>query len=65
MELHRIQFAGKFKYLDSLITPLLNEVVKIDVRIKNAKSIMGFLSTFLIFRMQTIDSNIKYTLQEP
>ena len=37
----KVHFVENFKYLGSVITPLLNEDAGIDIRIKKAKSIMG------------------------
>jgi hypothetical protein len=42
----RIQFTTKFKYLGSVITPLLNEDSEIEARIKKAKDVMGFSKHF-------------------
>ena len=37
----KVHYINKFKYLGSIITPLLNEDAEIEARIKKAKSIMG------------------------
>ena len=37
----KVHYVNKFKYLGSIITPLLNEDAEIEARIKKAKSIMG------------------------
>ena len=34
----KVHFVNKFKYLGSIITPLLNEDTEIETRIKKAKS---------------------------
>ena len=39
-------FVCNFKYLGSIITPLLNEDAEIEARIKKAKAIMGIARTF-------------------
>ena len=53
----KVHFVKKFKYLGSIITPLLNEDAKIDARIKKAKSIMGDLKYF--FDNRDIDKRFK------
>ncbi len=55
---NRIHFASKFKYLGSIITPLLNEDAEIDARIKKAKSIMGLSKHFL--DNKDVDCHLKY-----
>jgi hypothetical protein len=42
----KIHFVRSFKYLGSIITPLLNEDAEIEARIKKAKAIMGIARTF-------------------
>ena len=44
----KVHFVNKFKYLGSIITPLLNEDIEIEARIRKAKSIMGASKHFLI-----------------
>jgi hypothetical protein len=46
----------KFKYFGSIITPLLNEDIEIEARIKT-KSIMGILKSF--FDNKDVDKRIK------
>ena len=53
----KIHFVNKFKYLGSIITPLLNEDAEIDARIKKAKSIMGISKHF--FDNKDVDRRIK------
>jgi hypothetical protein len=53
----KVHFVNKFKYLGSIITPLLNEDIEIDTRIKKAKSIMGTAKTF--FDNKDVDKRIK------
>ena len=50
-------FTNKFKYLGSIITPLLNEDAEIEARIKKAKSIMG--ASRLFFDSKDIDKRVK------
>jgi hypothetical protein len=44
----KVHYVNKFKYLGSIITPLLDEDVEIEARIRKAKSIMGASKHFLI-----------------
>jgi hypothetical protein len=53
----KVHFVKNFKYLGSIITPLLNEDAEIDTRIKKAKSIMGASKHF--FDNKDIDKRIK------
>ena len=53
----KVHFTNKFKYLGSIITPLLNEDTEIEVRIKKAKSIMGAAKHF--FDNKDVDKRIK------
>jgi hypothetical protein len=53
----KIHFVNKFKYLGSLITPMLNEDLEIDTRIKKAKSLMGAAKYF--FDNKDVDKRIK------
>jgi len=53
----RIHFVKNFKYLGSIITPLLNEDAEVEARIKKAKSIMGASKHF--FDNKDIDKRIK------
>ena len=53
----KVHFVNRFKYLGSIITPLLNEDIEIDTRIKKAKSIMGTAKTF--FDNKDVDKRIK------
>ena len=53
----KVHFVNKFKYLGSLITPLLNEDIEIEVRVKKAKSIMGAAKHF--FNNKDVDKRIK------
>ena len=41
-----VHFVNKFKYLGSIITPMLNEDVEIEARISKAKSLMGAAKYF-------------------
>ena len=52
-----IHFVNKFKYLGSIITPMLNEDVEIETRISKAKSLMGAAKYF--FDNKDIDKRIK------
>jgi hypothetical protein len=47
----------KIKYLGSIITPLLNEDMEIEARIKKAKSMMGVAKSF--FDNKDVDKRIK------
>jgi len=53
----RIHFVKNFKYLGSIITPLLNKDAEVDARIKKSKSIMGASKHF--FDNKDIDQRIK------
>ena len=53
----KVHFVNRFKYLGSIITPLLNEDAEIDARIKKAKSIMGASKYF--FDNKDVDKRIK------
>ena len=53
----KIHFVNKFKYLGSLITPMLNEDLEIDARIRKAKSLMGAAKYF--FDNKDVDKRIK------
>jgi hypothetical protein len=53
----KIHFVNKFKYLGSLITPLLNEDLEVETRIKKAKSLMGAAKHF--FDNKDVDKKIK------
>jgi len=53
----KVHFISKFKYLGSIITPLLNKDIEIKTRIKKAKSIMGAAKTF--FDNKDVDKRIK------
>ena len=53
----KVHFVSRFKYLGSIITPLLNEDAEIDARIKKAKSIMGASKYF--FDNIDVDKRIK------
>ena len=53
----KVHFVSRFKYLGSIITPLLNEDAEIDARIKKAKSIMGASKYF--FDNKDVDKRIK------
>jgi hypothetical protein len=53
----KVHFVKNFKYLGSVITPLLNEDAEIDIRIKKAKSIMGASKYF--FDNKDISKKIK------
>jgi hypothetical protein len=52
----KVHFVKNFKYLGSVITPLLNEDAEINIRIKKAKSIMGASKHF--FDNKDIDKKI-------
>jgi hypothetical protein len=56
----KVHFIHKFKYLGSIITPLLNEDDEIEARIKKAKSIMGIAKSF--FDNRDVDKRIKYQI---
>jgi len=53
----KIHFVNKFKYLGSIITPLLNEDLEVETRIKKAKSPMGAARHF--FDNKDVDKRIK------
>jgi hypothetical protein len=53
----KIHFLNKFKYLGSIITPLLNEDLEVETRIKKAKSLMGAARHF--FDNKDVDKRIK------
>ena len=53
----KVHFVNKFKYLGSIITPLLNEDTEIETRIKKAKSIMGAAKH--LFDNKDVDKRIK------
>ena len=53
----KIHFVNKFKYLGTIITPLLNENLEIETRIKKAKSLMGAARHF--FDNKDVDKRIK------
>ena len=53
----RKYIVNKFKYLGSIITPLLNKDAEIDARVKKAKSIMGASKHF--FDNRDVDRRIK------
>ncbi len=53
----QIHFVNKFKYLGSIITPLLNEDAEIESRIKKAKAIMGASKHF--FDNKDVDRRVK------
>jgi hypothetical protein len=52
-----IHFVNKFKYLGTIITPLLNEDIEIETRIAKAKSLMGAAKHF--FDNKDVDKRIK------
>jgi hypothetical protein len=54
----RIHFTSSFKYLGSIITPLLNEDSEFKARIKKAKSLMGYAKYF--FNNKDVDHGLKY-----
>ncbi len=54
----RIHFTNNFKYLGSFITPLLNEDYEIEMRIKKAKSLMGYAKHF--FTNKDVDHPLKF-----
>ncbi len=56
----RIGFMPSFKYLGSVITPLLNEDAEIAMRIKKAKSIMRLSRQF--FECRNVDIRVKYQI---
>jgi hypothetical protein len=58
-------FTNKFKYLGSLITPLLNEDCEIEARIKKTKSIMGASKYSSTTKTSTKELNPKYTSLAP
>ena len=53
----KVHYVNKFKYLGSIITPVLNEDVEIEARIKKAKAIMGASKHF--FDNKDVDKKIK------
>jgi hypothetical protein len=53
-------FIHKFKYLRSIIAPLLNKDNEIEARMKIAKSIMGIAKSF--FDNRDVDKKIKYQI---
>ncbi len=54
----RIHFTKSFKYLGSVVTPCLNEDTEIEMRIRKAKSLMGYAKHF--FTNKDVDRRIKY-----
>ena len=52
-----IHFVNKFKYLGTIITPLLNEDIEIETRIAKAKPLMGAAKHF--FDNKDVDKRIK------
>ena len=52
----KVHYVTKFKYLGSIITPLLNEDIEIQTRIAKAKSIMGASKSF--FDNKDVDKRI-------
>ncbi len=54
----RIHFTKSFKYLGSVVTPCLNEDTEIEMRIRKAKSLMGYAKHF--FSNKDVDRRIKY-----
>jgi hypothetical protein len=53
----KVHFIRSFKFLGSIITPLLNEDAEIKARIKKAKAVMGIARTF--FDNKDVDKRIK------
>ena len=53
----KVHFTNKFKYIGSLITPLLNEDSKIEARIKKKQTIMSASKFF--FNNKDIDKRVK------
>ena len=53
----KVHYVNKFKYLGSIITPLLNEDIEIEARIRKAKSIMGASKHF--FDNKDVDKRVK------
>jgi len=53
----KVHYVTKFKYLGSIITPLLNQDIEIQTRITKAKSIMGASKHF--FDNKDVDKRIK------
>ena len=53
----KVHYVNKFKYLGSIITPLLNEDIEIEARIRKAKSIMGASKHF--FDNEDVDKRVK------
>jgi hypothetical protein len=56
----RISFTQSFRYLGSIITPLLNEDAEIEVQIKKAKLILGITRHFV--KCRDIDIRVKYQI---
>jgi hypothetical protein len=56
----RVHFVHKFKYLGSIVTPLLNEDAKVEARIKKAKSLMGIARTF--YDSKDVNKRTKYQI---
>jgi hypothetical protein len=52
-----VHFVHKFKYLWSIITPLLNEDAEVKARIKKTKSLLGAAKSF--FDNKDVDKRIK------
>ena len=46
-----IRFVNNFKYLGSIIMPMLNEDVEIETRISKVKSLMGTTKYFLTIKI--------------
>ena len=59
----KVHFTKSFKYLGSIITPLLNEDSEIEARIKKAKSIMGaskyFFDNKLVYHSRIMINEIE------
>ena len=56
----RVHFVHKFKYLGSIITPLLNKDAKVEARINKAKSLMGIARTF--YDSKDVNKRTKYQI---
>ena len=53
----KVHYVNTFKYLGSIITPLLNEDIEIEARIRKAKSVLGASKHF--FDNKDVDKRVK------
>ena len=61
----KIHFVNKFKYLSSIITPLLNENLEVETRIQKLNLLWEQQDISSIIRTSTNGSNHKFTSQTP